>query len=56
MQEMAEAEVGTVGGEKAVTWRTQTRSSIDVSALKKEMPDLASKYTRTTTMRVFRVS
>jgi putative phage-type endonuclease len=48
--------VGEILGEKAVTWRTQTRSTLRVADLRKELPDVASKYDKQTQCRVFLVN
>lgn len=42
-------------GELAATWKNQDRSSIDTTKLKKEQPEMAEKYMKTTSSRVFRV-
>jgi predicted phage-related endonuclease len=42
-------------GELAATWKNQERSSIDTTKLKKEQPEMAEKYAKTTSSRVFRV-
>lgn len=39
-----------------VTWRPVTSSRIDTTALKKELPDIAAKYLKTTTTRRFCVN
>lgn len=39
-----------------VTWRPVTSSRIDTTALKKELPDIAAKYLKTTTARRFCVN
>lgn len=41
-------EILTGTGWKA-TWKTVTSSRIDTTALKKALPDIAAKYTKTTT-------
>jgi putative phage-type endonuclease len=47
---------GQVLGEKAVTWRTQTRHSLRVADLRKEQPELASKYDEESKCRPFLVN
>lgn len=42
------AEIGLLGDKKVISFKPQTRSSIDTTLLKKEMPEIASKYTKTT--------
>lgn len=54
MATLGGAEEGTVGGQRAVTWRQQERHAIDVDALRAAEPDLAKRYTLTTTHRVLR--
>lgn len=39
-----------------VTWKAVTSSRIDTTALKKELPDIAAKYLKTTTTRRFCVN
>lgn len=39
-----------------VTWKPVTSSRIDTTALKKELPDIAAKYLKTTTTRRFCVN
>lgn len=38
-------------GEYRITWKPITTSRIDTSALKKELPDLAAQFTKTSTVR-----
>ena len=52
--QMKEYEVAFIGDRK-ITWKTQTRNSLDTKKLKKEHPELVEKYMKTTTSRVFRV-
>ncbi|MBO3445852.1 lambda-exonuclease family protein [Clostridium sp. CCUG 7971] len=42
-------------GDRKITWKKQTRSSLDSKRLKKEHPEIADKYMKTTTSRVFRI-
>jgi putative phage-type endonuclease len=51
---LEDAEVGTVGGAKAVSWKTQTRRAVDVAALKATHPDIAKACTTETSVRVLR--
>jgi putative phage-type endonuclease len=53
--EMKEYEIAYIGDRK-ITWKTQTKNSIDTTLLKKEMPEIASKYTKQSTNRVFRIN
>ena len=48
--------VGTVDGKVAVTWREHTRSSFDSRAFKADQPELADKYTKTSTVRQFKIA
>lgn len=43
-------------GEYKVTWKTVESSRLDSSALKKDLPDIAAKYTKTTKTRRFCVA
>lgn len=52
---LGEAESGLIGGEVAVTWRASDRRTIDVQALRADLPDVANRYTRTDTSRRFLV-
>lgn len=42
-----------VGTDYKVTWNEVTSSRIDTTAIKRELPDIASRYTKTTTSRRF---
>ena len=44
-------EVGQVDGTTVVTWKGQTRTSIDTKALKMQQPEVAHLFTKTTTTR-----
>lgn len=44
-----------VSGSYQVTWKPQTRTSIDTSRLKKEKPEIAEKYSKTSETRVLRI-
>ena len=52
--QMKEYEVAYLGDRK-ITWKTQSRNSLDTKRLKKEHPELIEEYMKTTTSRVFRV-
>lgn len=38
-----------------VTWRTVTSNRLDTTALKKDLPDIAARYTKTSTSRPLRI-
>ena len=40
-----------VGSEHKVTYKAVTSSRIDTTSLKKDLPDIAARYTKTTTAR-----
>lgn len=42
-------------GDRKITWKKQVRNSLDSKRLKKEHPEIANKYMKTTTSRVFRI-
>jgi predicted phage-related endonuclease len=42
-----------IAGPFKIRWSTVTSSRIDTTALKKELPDLAQRFTKTTTCRRF---
>lgn len=44
------------GTDYKITWKPVTRSTIDGAALKKELPEIAARYTKTTTSRRFNVA
>jgi len=44
-----------LAGPYKVTWKQVTSSRIDTTALKKALPDIAAKYTKTTTTRRFEI-
>jgi len=52
--EMKEYEIAYIG-DKKVTWKSQSRSSIDTKILKKEHLELVNKYMKTTSSRVFKI-
>lgn len=45
----------TVGGKPVATWKEQTSKRLDITTLKAELPEIAEKYTKENTSRVFRV-
>lgn len=42
-------------GEYKVTWKPVTSTRLDAAALRKALPDVAERFTRTTTTRLFTV-
>ncbi len=44
----------TVGGKPVASWKEQTSKRLDQAALKEELPEIAEKYTKEKTTRVFR--
>ena len=52
---MGSAERGTTKHWK-VSWANSTRNTIDTKALKNDLPDVAARYTKQSTSRIFRVS
>lgn len=55
MQEIGDAEGGQCDGWR-VSWKAQTRNSIDGAALKRDYPEIYQKYSKQTTSRVFRLT
>lgn len=55
MQEIGDAEGGQCDGWR-VSWKAQTRSSIDGTALKRDYPEIYKQYSKQTTSRVFRLT
>jgi len=51
---MGDAQTGTIGRAVVATWATTTRETLAAKDLKAEQPEIARKYTRTTTVRTFR--
>ena len=43
-------------GEYKVTWKPVTSTRLDATALRKALPDVAERFTRTTTVRRFTVA
>ena len=52
---MGDEEHLTAGAYK-VSWKTFTSSRVDTTALKKALPEIAAKYTKTTTARRFAIN
>ncbi|MCH1960852.1 YqaJ viral recombinase family protein [Romboutsia hominis] len=52
--QMKEYEIAYIGDRK-ISWKKQSKNILDSKRLKKEHPDLAKKYMKTTTSRVFRI-
>jgi putative phage-type endonuclease len=52
---LGQAEVGLLGGAEVVTWRAYERRDLDTARLRAEMPDVAERYARTSTVRRFSV-
>lgn len=55
MTALGQAEFGTIAGKSVVTWKAQTRSSIDSKALKEAHPEIAEQFTKASSFRVLRV-
>lgn len=53
---LGEATEGMYGERALVTWRPQTSSRIDTKALREAEPEIAEKFTTTTTSRVLRLA
>ncbi len=53
--QMKEYEVGFIG-DRRITWKKQSRNTIDTKKLKKEYPEIAAECMKTTTYRVFRMN
>ena len=43
-------------GDRKLTFKNQSRSTIDTQKLRTELPDIAKAYTKTTTSKVFKIS
>ena len=52
--QMKDYEVAYLGDRK-ITWKKQVRNTIDTKKLKQDHPEIASKYMKTITSRVFRI-
>ena len=55
MEALQDAEVGILNGKNVVTWKPQTRTTLDTKALKEAHPDLFEQFAKTNTFRVLRV-
>lgn len=56
-QEMTARAVDTLSGiDWKVTWKAVTSTRLDTAALKKALPDVAERFTKTTTSRRFTVA
>jgi len=53
MASLGDAEIGTVAGEVAVTWKASTQNRLDSKALREAHPALAAEFSKTTTTRRF---
>ena len=53
--QMKEYEVGFIG-DRRITWKKQSRNTIDTKKLKKEYTEIAAECMKTTTSRVFRMN
>ena len=53
---IGECEVLQCGDEKLASWKSQTRESLDLKALKKDKPELFDQYSKVSSFRVLRVS
>lgn len=52
---LGEAEVGTIDGQRAVTWTHSERTTLDAKRLQAELPaDVLAPYMRTTVVRTFK--
>lgn len=51
---LGESEIGR-GENYTVTWKSQNTDRLDTKKLKEDLPDIASKYTKTTQSRVMRI-
>lgn len=52
---MGDTETATVGGYK-VTYKTVTTTRVDTTALKKELPEIAARFSKTTESRPLRIT
>ncbi|KGJ48096.1 hypothetical protein KD33_16890 [Clostridium sp. NCR] len=52
---MEEFEVAKIGNRK-ITWKNSSRTSIDSKKLKSEMPEIAEQFMKTSTSRTFRIN
>ena len=55
--EMTAREVDTItGSDYKITWKSITSTRLDTAALKKALPDIVERFTKTTTSRRFTVA
>lgn len=52
--QIQEYEIAYIGDRK-ITWKNQSKTTIDTTLLKKEKPEIAAKYMKVTNTRVFRI-
>ncbi len=52
---LGEHDTGTLGGRPAVTWRPTVTRRVDLNALRKELPDVAERYTLESRSRTLRL-
>ena len=52
---MKDHEVAFIGDRK-ITWKCQSRTTLDSKRLKKDYPDIVKDYMKTTETRVFKVN
>lgn len=48
-------EIGTIENRPVISWKNSTREAIDTRALRRDAPGVAEQFTRTTSVRTFRV-
>ena len=54
---MAELDTDELKGDTSkVTWKLTSRTSVDTKLLKKDLPDIAAKYSSTSTYRLFLIA
>ena len=51
---LGDAEIGTVAGMRAVSWKTQSRAGVDLDALRAAHPEICEEFATTTEFRVLR--
>ena len=54
--ETRQASIGTVEGNQVVTWKQQTRTSVDTKALTLAHPEIVKQYEKSSTFRVLRIN
>ena len=47
------SELATIGGEKAFTWKSSSRTSVDIDRLREAHPEIVSKFSKVTKTRRF---